>query len=703
MRRWLLRWRRGSIRLRRAWQRSEAYVPSTLVLAIFVAARLFFPAPFDAFAVRVFDLYQRILPRSPDTVAVAIVTIDQESLEQEGQWPWRRDRVAALVDAIGRQRPRAIGIDLPFPEPDRASPQAIADAQAGLPEPMRDALRALPSTDRLLAEAMARYPVALAVVLEDPGAEPPAGAPPAEPGRVANARGDVKPALPAFGELVTSIPEIDAATRRGVINYLPEPDAIVRRVPTLFRVGDAMLPCLACEVLRLGTRSVTISAEGDRAGVDAVQIGTVRIPTERDGRAWLWYGPHDERRFIPAAWLLAGKVAPGTLRDLFVLVGFEGTGLIDKRATPLQPDMLGVEIHAQFIEAALAGELAFRPEWLPITEVLLALLLGTLMASTVPRLKPWVSLALLPAVAVPLAGGGLLAFGLVRVLIDVATPMLATGLCFVASLGTTLLASERRRRQAEAALQRTAGELDAARRIQMTMLPRKVPEVSAHRDIQVHASIEPARAVGGDLYDYAILEGDRLFFMIGDVTGKGIPAALFMALSKALYKSAALRPGSSVDAIMCEANREISRENAAQLFITVAAGILDLATGDLTLCNAGHEPPLLLRPGQPPARLPVAPGPPLCSLDDFPYPATAHRLERGDAIVLVTDGVTEAVNPAGELYGAPRLSAAIAQATVSAGAEAIAETLLADLRLFVAGAEQADDITVLTVYRTAEA
>src|SRR5262249_45121388 len=161
-----------------------------------------------------------------------------------------------------------------------------------------------------------------------------------------------------------------------------------------------------------------------------------------------------------------------------------------------------------------------------------------------------------------------------------------------------------------------------------------------------HALLEPAKEVGGDLYDAFMLDEDHFFFIVGDVVGKGVPASLFMALSKTLCKSLALRERAPLAALITAMNQEIARDNPGALFVTAIAGILDVRTGEMELCSAGHEAPILLRSSVAPYALTVTGGPPLCVLEDFAYPADLIRLQSGDLLLMMTDGVTEAQDPA---------------------------------------------------------
>jgi serine phosphatase RsbU (regulator of sigma subunit) len=300
---------------------------------------------------------------------------------------------------------------------------------------------------------------------------------------------------------------------------------------------------------------------------------------------------------------------------------------------------------------------------------------------------------------------GFLVYRRSGVLLDVAGPGLGIALTYGAMLGVTLTVAQGQRRalrrQLEAereAAARVAGELQAARRIQMGILPAPATVLRGDDRIALYAFLEPARVVGGDLYDFFRLDGDRLFFLVGDVSGHGVAGSLFMAVSKALCKSAALRSG-GLGAMMRESNTEISRDNPEALFVTVWAGLLDARTGRLEYCNAGHEPAWLLGPGGAPTSRALAEGsgPPLCVIDDFPYATGSYAMRPGETLCLVTDGVTEAFDAAGQPYGRARLGAVLAALPPAASAREVGEAIGGDVARFAAGAEPSDDLTVLVV------
>ena len=229
-------------------------------------------------------------------------------------------------------------------------------------------------------------------------------------------------------------------------------------------------------------------------------------------------------------------------------------------------------------------------------------------------------------------------------------------------------------------------ELTIAHDIQMGLLPQSFPE---HSDIDLYATQTPARDVGGDLYDYFVHKG-RLVFCIGDVSGKGIPAALLMAVMRAMFRSEARRACSAAE-IVGTMNRNLSEEYAGDDFVTMFVGILDLASGHLDYCNAGHEAPLLS--GQP---LPVLPNLPVGALADWTYEGQQEQLQSGDMLFLSTDGLSEAKNAADEQFGRKHVLQ-LANDHRSLAAKPLIELMMSEVSNHTGDALQSDDITMLAV------
>ncbi len=229
-------------------------------------------------------------------------------------------------------------------------------------------------------------------------------------------------------------------------------------------------------------------------------------------------------------------------------------------------------------------------------------------------------------------------------------------------------------------------ELTIAHDIQKALLPKPFPE---HSDIDLYAAQTPARDVGGDLYDYFVDEG-RLVFCIGDVSGKGVPAALLMAVMRAMFRSEARRADSAAE-IVETMNRNISEEYTGGEFITMFVGILDLTSGHLDYCNAGHEPPLVS--GQP---LNVKPNLPVGALSDWSYEGQQTQLKPGDMLFLYTDGLSEAKNSARKMLGRKHVQQLASEHSNNTAQQQV-ELMEAEVHRHAGDAEQSDDITMLAI------
>ena len=668
-----------------------------LLLAIFLGVGLA-PDLFGLGAIRQagFDAYQRWAPRARRSAPAVIVAIDEESLRLHGQWPWPRTWLARLVGLLADANPAAIGIDLVMPEADRLSPARVPEFIPGMNPALVRELSKLPSNDTVLAQALWGRPVVLGVAgLErDPGR-------PLQPLRQAPLHtigGDPKRFVPRYEATLRSVEEIDRVARgRGLLNVEAE-RGVVRSMPLVAAAADAVLPAFGVEILRVATGAPLLTARVGAAGVEGVGIGGLLVPTEPDGSVRLRFSRTDPARFVSAADVLAGTADPKLFERKLVLIGVTALGLSDYQATPVTERMSGVEIHAQLLESIFDGDLLSRPRAAAWTEAAVLLVAGIGLVLLVPRLAVRTSAGAFALLMSLLWAGGFLAYLRRGLLFDAALPSLALGGLFTAMLVITLAEAESQRRILREQAARVAGELEAARRIQMSSLPQAAKVFPGETRLDLYAFLEPAREVGGDLYDFFALDRDRVFFLIGDVAGKGVPGSLFMAVSKALYKSAVLRQARQVETVMREANAEISRDNAEGLFVTVLAGILDTRTGLLEYCNAGHEPPYLLSSSERLVRrLADGGGPPLCAVDCFPYTASSLRLEPGDTLCLVTDGVTEAAAAGGALYGRERLEALLAKTGPGTRSADVGDAIRQEVARFTEGVEPSDDLAILVV------
>lgn len=240
--------------------------------------------------------------------------------------------------------------------------------------------------------------------------------------------------------------------------------------------------------------------------------------------------------------------------------------------------------------------------------------------------------------------------------------------------------------------ERYESELNIARKIQMAMVPRQFPSLES---IDMHAVMVPAKEVGGDLYDYFIKDG-KLYFAIGDVSGKGVPASLFMAITRAAFRFVA-STGLTPSDIIRKLNKAVSDGNETGMFVTMFVGRLDLQTNEFLYCNAGHNPVVLVQPSGKAEFLNVKPNLAAGVLLDFTYEQQAYPIEPGSRLILYTDGVTEAERADKVQYGNDRLLAWATDTDRYHSEKEACDALLSAVKTFVEGNDQNDDITIMTI------
>jgi serine phosphatase RsbU (regulator of sigma subunit)/anti-sigma regulatory factor (Ser/Thr protein kinase) len=237
-------------------------------------------------------------------------------------------------------------------------------------------------------------------------------------------------------------------------------------------------------------------------------------------------------------------------------------------------------------------------------------------------------------------------------------------------------------------------ELGVAAQIQESMLPLTFPSFPTHVEFEIHARLTPAKEIGGDFFEHGFVDADKFFFAVGDVSGKGVPAALFMASIKTLIRSAALR-GESPAALLTQINAELSRDNPEMMFATIWLGVLDLREGVITYTNAGHNPPVKVCADGAEWVADVH-GPMVGPIPGIAYDQGELRVDPNDTIVVYSDGVTEAMNPAGDFFGEDRLAEVVRGENV-AGSEDLTGKVVDAVLGWESGGERSDDVTVMAL------
>ena len=246
-----------------------------------------------------------------------------------------------------------------------------------------------------------------------------------------------------------------------------------------------------------------------------------------------------------------------------------------------------------------------------------------------------------------------------------------------------------------AAKERIESELQIAHDIQMGILPKEFPPFPDRHEFEIYATLEPAKEVGGDLYDFFFVDDDHLCFAVGDVSGKGVPAAIFMAVSKTLVKMEASK-GLPAAEVLNRVNRQLSRDNPSLMFVTIFLGILNVRTGEVEYSSGGHDPPYVMSASGEIQPLELTDGVMLGVTEDFNYQSKKNLLQKGETIFLYTDGVTEAKNPDDQLFSDARLQQMLTRLQEK-GTTDIIQSIRSEIEIFSEGAPQYDDITMLAL------
>jgi adenylate cyclase len=437
----------GSIRIHlRKWRKWRSYV---LIVALAYVLTLAFGTLLAPLRVNlenlVFDQYQRWQPRPYDfDQPVRIVDIDDESIQRIGRWPWPRQTMAELIETLAKANVAAVGSDVLFSEKDQPSDDEKACAQQAVrTADQAERCQERADGDVAFAHAIAGRPVVLGTFFT---ATPNAAKTKIVPKGGFSFVGETPTSLLTHlnGALVPIPVLADAASGLGFLNWLPDSDRVVRRVPLLLDINGQIQPSLAMETLRVAQGAsgyVVKSADaygassGKSAAVEAIKVGDVVVPTQAGGDLRVWFAKPDARRSIPAWKVLGPNADLSDLNGKLVFVGASASMLSDVVATPLNPSTPGVEAHAQLAEQILSGATLQRPDWAPGAELITSAALSLALVALLPFI-PIVWTAVLGSIAaVVMAFVSWNAFTRHGVLFDPVVPSLSSGFVFLAGVG----------------------------------------------------------------------------------------------------------------------------------------------------------------------------------------------------------------------------------------------------------------------------
>ena len=476
-------------------------------------------------------------------------------------------------------------------------------------------------------------------------------------------------------------------TVQGHINAMSDVDGVVRHgllyVEPEMNGADGHVPSMSWMAARLFLEQ----QEGEPQAADDAGASA-------DGR--FFYIPYTGRPGdfydgVSLSRLIRGEIPPDYWAGKIVLIGPYATALQDAYFTPIDKgaQMFGVEIQANMIQSFLENNTRRELPQLPQLAVLFVLCAAAMMLFMNMSVLEASLLAGFLAAMGPVCSINLYNAGLVT------HPLWApvgVAVIYILAMAVHYMRTARERRALALEKERIAAELSLATRIQLSALPKEFPK---REKFHVYASMTPAKEVGGDFYDFFMMDEDHLGLVIADASGKGVPAALFMMVSSALIRNAAMGEYSPAKVLMT-VNHQLCTRNPEEMFVTVWMGVLEVSTGRLTAANAGHEYPILKRPGKSFELFKDRHGLVLGAMDGVRYREYEIQMEPGTKLFVYTDGLSEATNASTVQFGTDRTIDAL-HGREDGSPEELVGAVLDAVEAFVADAPQFDDLTMLCV------
>jgi len=625
-------------------------------------------------------------PHSPVSSPAVIVAIDEETFRSppfEGSpgVTWTPE-IGRVLTAIVEGGAKVVGFDIIFPTSIEQSEVPFGNETLGARVRGfdRDYLRALALAARADKLVLGQVQHKDSPVLPSPGQRAAVG----------------------FGRNIRSL------------NVYSDPDGVVRRIPLGFSVDGEPVASMAAELAGRATGTpvspvpasavadtVTLNFAGGADDIPTFSLADLRACVEKNDKDF--FRRHFDGKVVLVGTLLDvedrkitskrfATTPEGSRAERCALPTPAASGQTFARDT-----IAGVYVQATAVNNLLRGDPLI--EFGRVGTGIASFALAALAALTALVLSPAVAALSFLGVAATWIGAATVAFRSALVL-PLVEPLLTAIAALGATIGYRLIVADRIMAVQLAQKRARDAELASAAAIQRAMLPIAQPDDFVEGRINIFSHMTPALEVGGDLYDINTLDDNRIVVTIGDVCGKGVPASLFMAITQTIMRLM-LRTGQNLQSELESANNLLVANNREQMFTTLFCCVLDPASGGMSYCNCGHNPPMILRNGEDAFELLRTSGPPLGTFEDINYVPRSVTLAPGDILFLYTDGVNEAEDAQQALFGLDRLKQAILE-TRTASARGIVEHVVKRVAEFRKDAPQSDDITCVAVIRNKE-
>ena len=522
-----------------------------------------------------YDAYQSLFIEKNNFEEVVIIDIDEKSIGEIGQFPWRRDVFADLIQKLNQYGVSVITFDVFFSEEDKQNPKKILEEFNIKNDTVFD-------SDQKFLESIKSSKVILPILGDismynkDNSSKPKTN--------IISKGGDPSNYIYSFKNKITSLEKFNKAAKGvGTISYLDSSDAVLRSLPLFLKIGNDIWPALSLETLRVLHGHKNILINSNQTGINLIKTRKYQIEPDRNAIVYINYKQFDKENYISAVDVLNLKINENKLRDKIAIIGSSAQGIFDFVKIPNGKVIPGVETHAHLIENIINNDFIVKNTYTTIAENLL-LVTSLILALIIPnRILPKFSIIFFAGLVFILLSSSVIAYQF-NYFVDVFYIILSSSLLFLTTLYFRYL------RENEIALDNEKKQiiLKQEREIAGEVQKKLFPEVFEDSKL-IYAKNIPARDVSGDYYDYIRVNDNEIYFTLADVSGKGIKAGMLMANASSVFRSLA-KLEKPVSTISRYVNNQVSDSSYQGMFITAVIGKINIQKKEIEYINHGHEP-----------------------------------------------------------------------------------------------------------------
>ena len=530
-----------------------------------------------------YDFYQKIFNRG-EVKDITIVDIDEKSIAKIGQFPWRRDVYSKILENLNQYNPLAIAFDIVFSEKDKQNPQDLLLQLQKESDLFTDVM--VPNTNKIFIDSIKQSKVILPILGEPKDNLVKNNSKPKL--RIIAKGENPKNFIYKYKNKIISLEEIsNAASGTGSISLIPSIDGIIRNIPILYNIDGRIWPSLALETVRVATAQKNLLIKSNKNGIELIKTRKNIIPSDQNGLINVKFKKFDDQNYISAVDVINNDFDQKRIEKKIVLIGSSAQALFDIVQISNGKIVPGVEIHAHIIDNILKNESISKNIYTQLVENIVFLLLLLFLIFIPMKIKPKLSIIFFI--------GSIFVINLLSIIIyqfnfylDSLFSSLAGTMMFMTSLYFRYLEENSIAIENEKKQSILKKEREIAGEVQKKLFPsnKKIEKY-------IFAQNTPAKDVSGDYYDYYQINDNEIYFILGDVTGKGIKAGILMANAAAVFRSLT-KMNSSVAKTALYMNNQVKDSSYQSMFITVILGRINLEKKEMEFINMGHEPMMVL-------------------------------------------------------------------------------------------------------------